>query len=121
MTPDRAVADVGTAPGEVVWASLGPARGREQDGHRPVLVVASEPYLRVVTALALVVPLTTVDRGWPNHVRVRGAHRLLAPSWAMTEQVRAIDRARITGSAGYADGTTMADVAVYLGDFLGLG
>ncbi len=121
MTPDAAGAeDVATVPGEVVWAALGPVRGREQDGHRPVLVVASEPYLRVVTTLVVVVPLTTAHRGWPNHVPVRGALRLPAPSWAMTEQVRAIDRARITGKAGYADGATTAAVAVYLRDFLAL-
>jgi mRNA interferase MazF len=107
--------------GELVWARLAPATGREQDGHRPALVVASDPYLRTVTSLAVVVPLTSVDRGWPNHVRVRGAHRLPAPSWAMTEQVRTIDRSRITGRAGYADAATVREVGVYLGDFLGLG
>lgn len=109
------------AHGELVWVRLQPAAGREQDGHRPALVVASDPYLRTVTSLAVVVPLTSVDRGWPNHVRVRGAHRLPSPSWAMTEQVRTIDRARITGRAGDADAATLREVAVYLGDFLGLG
>lgn len=113
--------DTATVPGEVVWATLAQTTGREQDGHRPVLVVSSEMYLRVVTALAVVVPLTSVDRGWPNHVPVRGAHRLPTRSWAMTEQVRAIDRSRITGRAGYADAATMHEVGVYLGDFLGLG
>ncbi len=107
--------------GELVWARLSPAAGREQDGRRQALVVASDPYLRTVTSLAMIVPLTSVDRGWPNHVRVRGAHRLPSASWAMTEQVRTIDRTRVTGRAGYADAATLTEVALYLGDFLDLG
>lgn len=108
-------------PGEILWANLAPVAGREQGGHRPVLVVASEGYLRAVTTMAVVVPLTTVDRGWPNHVRVYGPHTLEHPSWAMTEQVRAIDRGRLTGRAGHAALATMAAVSLYLGDFLDLG
>lgn len=32
-------------PGAVVWGSLDPIRGREQGGHRPLLVVASQECL----------------------------------------------------------------------------
>lgn len=57
--------------GSVVWAVLDPASGREQARRRPVVVVAAEDYLDAVTTL-VVVPVTTVDRGWPNHVLLRG-------------------------------------------------
>lgn len=107
--------------GDLFWAALAPTTGREQDGHRPVLVVASPGYLRTVTSLVLVVPLTTTDRGWPNHVPVRGTHTLGTDSWAMTEQVRTIARSRLTRYAGRADLRTTAAVGVWLGDFLALG
>lgn len=113
-----------TAPpllrGALVWADLAPLRGREQGGHRPVLVIASRPYLELVTTLAVIVPVTSVDRGWPNHVRLRGAVGLDRPSWAMTEQVRTITRERVSAVVGLVDDDTLADVDVWLRDFLAL-
>ena len=106
--------------GSVCWAELDPTRGREQGGRRPVLVVASHAYLDVVTSLALVVPVTSVDRGWPNHVPLRGAAGLDRPSWAMTEQIRTVSRDRLVAVAGVVDDETLADVDVFLADFLGL-
>ena len=105
----------------MVWAVLDPTRGREQAGRRPVVVVAAEDYLDVVTTLVIVVPVTTVDRGWPNHVPLRGEVGLERDSWAMTEQPRTIDRARMRAVAGRVDAATAAEIDVWLGDFLGLG
>lgn len=105
-------------PGDVVWADLGSTVGREQSGRRPALVVANATYLGLVTELAIVVPLTTHDRGWDNHVEV-GAD-LPRPSWAMTEQVRVIDRRRLGNLIGGADDETMDAVRVWLIDFLDL-
>jgi len=94
------VTELDLAPGAVAWASLEPVRGREQGGHRPVLGIASAGYLEAVTTLAIVLPITTVNRGWPNHVRVEGASGLERPSWIMTEQPRTLTRERLTAVAG---------------------
>lgn len=104
-------------PGVVVWAELDPVVGREQGGRRPVLVVASRGYLDVVDQLALVVPLTSVDRGWPNHVALTGLGR---PSFAMTEQLRTVSRSRVHGVLGVATTGELAEARRWLGDFLGL-
>ena len=106
--------------GSVAWADLSPTRGREQAGKRPVLAVASRGYLTTVTTLVVVLPVTTVDRGWPNHVPLRGAHGLDRASWAMTEQLRTIARDRISDVVGLVDDATLSDVDVYLRDVLGL-
>jgi len=106
--------------GAVAWADLDPVRGREQAGTRPVLVVASAGYLAAVTALAIVLPVTTTDRGWPNHVRLRGSTGLDRPSWAMTEQPRTLARERLVRVVGLVDDETLAGVDVYLRDFLDL-
>ena len=108
------------APGVIAWASLDPIRGREQGGHRPVLVVASAGYLDAVTTLVLVVPITTVDRGWPNHVRIDEDSPLDRPSWAMTEQIRTLSRDRITSASGVVTEECLAAVRVWLADFLDL-
>ncbi len=107
------------APGDLVWIAPDPAIGREQGGRRPALVVASDDYLAAVDALAIVVPVTSVDRGWPNHVPITGAD-LPATSWAMTEQVRTISRERIVGHAGAADTPTLVVVRRWIRDFLDL-
>jgi mRNA interferase MazF len=106
-------------PGDVVWAQPEIAVGREQAGRRPAMVVAGAGYLDTVDALAVVVPITTVDRGWPNHVEVVGAdlgHR----SWAMSEQPRTISRDRVVGRAGRVDPATLAAVRGWIADFLEL-
>jgi mRNA interferase MazF len=118
------VAEAGAAgdsllPGDVVWARPEIAVGREQAGRRPAMVVAGAGYLEIVDALAVVVPITTADRGWPNHVEVVGAE-LGRRSWAMTEQVRTISRERVVGRAGRADPATLAAVRGWIADFLEL-
>lgn len=112
--------DESLEPGQIVWATLQPVRGREQGGHRPALVIASRGYLDAVTTLAIVVPVTTVDRGWPNHVLITGPSGLDRPSWIMTEQLRTVARERLTGVAGRVDDRCLATVRVWLGDFLDL-
>jgi mRNA interferase MazF len=106
--------------GGIVWVDFDPTRGSEQRGTRPALVVCSAGYLASVPRLVIVVPLTTVDRGWPHHVPVRGPEaRLPKPSFAMTEQPRTIARERASKSAGRADTATIDAVDRWLRDFLG--
>jgi mRNA interferase MazF len=112
--PDRRL-----APGDVVWVAPEIAVGREQAGRRPALVVAGADYLDVVDTLAIVVPLTTVDRGWPNHVPVEGS-ALPLESWAMTEQVRTVSRERVVATAGRVDPQTLGAVRGWIRDFLEL-
>ncbi|WP_298226851.1 type II toxin-antitoxin system PemK/MazF family toxin [Gryllotalpicola sp.] len=107
--------------GSVVWADLDPSVGREQGGRRPVVVVASDLFLEQADTLAIIVPATTSDRGWPNHVPLRGADLSLArPTFAMTEQVRTVTRDRLFDPIGTADAATMVEVDRWLRDFLAL-
>lgn len=105
------------SPGDIVWVSPDTAIGREQKGRRPALVVAGAEYLEIIDSLAIVVPLTTVDRRWPNHIPISGG-ALPHPSWAMSEQVRTISRERIVGRGGRADPATLATVRTWIADFL---
>jgi len=105
-------------PGSVFWAAPDPTVGAEQLSGRPFVVVASTDYLEQVTQLVLATPVTQKDRGWPNHIELIGATGLDSRSFAMTEQVRAISRQRITKVVGAVDATTLARIAEYLRDFL---
>jgi mRNA interferase MazF len=106
--------------GDVVWAELGTGVGREQGGRRPVVIIASNDFLAAVDRMIIMVPVTSRNCGWPNHVAVSGATGLDRPSYAMTEQVRAISRERVVGHAGSIDQQSLDRVRVYLRDFLDL-
>jgi mRNA interferase MazF len=106
-------------PGSVVWVNLDPTVGREQAGRRPAVIVASAGYLKAVTELAIVVPGTTTQRGWPQHVELTGPGLTLQrPTFAMTEQPRTISRARIVGVAGKIDKSCLNIIRRWLNDFL---
>lgn len=107
--------------GDLAWTDFSPTRGREQAGQRPAVIVASNEYLDSVRDLVIALPVTTVDRGWPHHVRLRGATvDLIKPSWALTEQPRTISRDRLTRSAGQVDADCLAEIDQWLRDFLAL-
>jgi mRNA interferase MazF len=104
----------------VVWVQLDPTLGREQAGTRPAVVLSSDDYLDAVPELAIVVPVTTRDRGWPHHVQLRGRRlSLQRASFAMTEQPRTISRQRISHHAGIVDDQTMDSITMWIRDFLG--
>ncbi len=84
-----------------------------------MLIAASDAYLETVTSLAMVLPITTVKRGWPNHIQLVGPTGLESESWAMTEQLRTVARSRLVKPSGHVLPETMAAVRMYLGDFFG--
>ena len=101
-------------PGDVVWVELAPARGREQSGRRPAVVVSSLDHLQAATTLVTVVPATSRDRGWPNHVALEGPIEVAGAILAMTEQVRTIARERVVGSAGSVSSDCLADITAWV-------
>lgn len=86
-----------------------------------MLIVASDMYLEQADTLAIVLPATTTDRGWPNHILLRGPGlRLQQETYAMTEQPRTLTRDRFAEVIGVVDTATMREVDVWLRDFLSL-
>lgn len=107
------------ARGAVVWADLDPGRSGAGATIRPVLVVASDLYLARAAGLAIVLPTTTTDRGWPHHVRLRGIGLMLRePAFALTEQPRTLTRDRLGTGLGVVDVDTLRAVYHWLRDFL---
>ncbi len=105
------------APGDLVWVLLNPVVGREQSGRRPAVVISSPGHLAVADTLVTVVPVTSVDRGWSNHILLRG-DVLERASWAMTEQVRTISRQRVVGKAGRVDAESLAEIREWVVTFI---
>ncbi|WP_281245297.1 type II toxin-antitoxin system PemK/MazF family toxin [Paramicrobacterium humi] len=73
-----------------------------------------------MTTLFIAVPVTTVNRGWPNHVLLKGELGPDRASWAMTEQPRTLNRDRVTAAAGFVTPECLDSVTMWLSDFLDL-
>jgi len=81
---------------EVWLARLDPIAGHEQAGTRPVVVISRDAFNRAGWRLCLCVPLSTRDRGSPLHLRIEPPEGgLRATSFALIDQVRALDRSRL--------------------------
>lgn len=90
--------------GDIVYANLDPAKGTEQRGQRPVIVISAVS----MGSRVIVVPMTTSRRDWPTriHTRVHGIE-----GDAMCEQVRTIDISRLSEDHyGSVDPDTLADI-----------
>jgi mRNA interferase MazF len=72
--------------GDVIWISLGPVRGNEQDGYRPV-VVLTDADLNELIGRVSIVPITSTIRGWETEVMIGSLPR---PGVALIDQIRSV-------------------------------
>lgn len=82
--------------GEVWLVNLNPARGHEQAGIRPGLVISVDPFNHGPAGLVVVLPLTTVAKGIPFHVEINppdGGVRVR--SFIKCEDIRSVARERL--------------------------
>jgi mRNA interferase MazF len=100
--------------GQIHFASLGPARGREQAGRRPVLVVSSDAIncLPLVVAVVVGTDAANISRDYPVNVRVPAAESGLPRDTVfLCFQVRALDPSRfVAPQAGTLPASRMAEV-----------
>lgn len=107
--------------GSVWFVNLDPVIGHEQGGHRPALVVSSDHLHVIPSRLAIVIPITTRDRGLRAHIPIAPPEGGLAhPSLAMTEQPRTISVQRLNRRLGSVADATLAEVVDRLRWFLDL-
>ncbi len=87
--------------GDIFWANLDPTIGVEIKKTRPVVVMSNDA-INQHSRLVIVVPLTTnTARLSPSHVLIpQGEGGLSQDSKALTEQIRAMDKQRLTTKIG---------------------
>src|SRR5258708_3169757 len=111
--------------GEIWLADLGTARGHEQSGPRPVLVVSDDAFKAGLAGLVIALPLTstvTKSKNIPAHIRVDPPEGgLKTPSVILCDQLRTISKDRL-GKApwGIVSAATVAEVEKALRVLLGL-
>lgn len=108
------------ARGQVWSVRLDPTVANEQAGTRPCVVVSTDRFNSLPIRQAIVVPLTTRERGFPHHVAVTDDGGLGRASWAMCEAVRAVSTQRFGRLIGAATSDTLKEIARQLGLWFGL-
>lgn len=91
-----------------VWvARLDPIAGHEQAGTRPVVVISRDAFNAAGWGVCLCVPLSSRERGSPLHVAIAPPEGGVPSScWALTDQVRTLDRSRLIERWGAVDAET---------------
>lgn len=96
--------------GDIIKVDMSPAKGHEQQGYRPAIVV-SEENVHKETDLIWVLPITNTNKGYPTHVPVNGRTKNHKNSvatnqttgYVLCEKIKAIDplarAARLTDEA----------------------
>ena len=107
--------------GEVWLVDLNPARGHEQAGIRPGLVVSVDPFNHGPAGLVVLLPLTGVAKGIPLHVEVNPPEGgVKAKSFIKCEDVCSVAKERLARRWGKVSGSTLAAVEDRLRILLGL-
>ena len=98
--------------GELYYADLSPVLGSEQGGVRPVLIIQNDignKYSPTVIACAVTSRLNKAKL--PTHIELEAEkYSLPKDSVILLEQIRTIDKSRLTKKIGYLNSQTMAKV-----------
>ncbi len=82
--------------GEVYWANLNPAKGKEQTGLRPVLIISEDIFnARSGTVTAIAITSQPQRAGFPLTLELKES-KLPKQSWAKISQVRTLATERLT-------------------------
>ena len=103
--------------GDIYLADLNPTQGSEQSGKRPVIIVSRDA-INEHSPVVIVVPITGAENKrklYPTHVSLKsGTAGLTKDSIAVTEQVRAITKTRLTAIVGQLELDRMRVVSAAL-------
>jgi mRNA interferase MazF len=81
--------------GEIRWADLNPARGREQSGLRPVLILSHDVFNdRSGTVIAVAITSQPQKAGFPLTLELQ-TRDMPKRSWAKISQIRTLSVERI--------------------------
>lgn len=107
--------------GEIYYANLSPSQGSEQGGLRPVLVIQNDVGNRHAPT-TIIAPLTSrlAKRPLPTHVVLDATCGLPCESVVLCEQIRVVDKSRLSTRLGEVDSLTMERVDTALKISLGL-
>jgi mRNA interferase MazF len=98
--------------GDIYYADLSPVVGSEQGGMRPVLIVQNDVGNRFSPTVIVAAITSRIDKAkLPTHIELDAEkYSLPRDSVVLLEQIRTIDKSRLTKKIGYLDAKTMKKV-----------
>lgn len=106
--------------GEVYYADLSPAKGSEQDGIRPVVILQNDVGNQFSpTAIIAIMSKKTRKNPLPTHVRVK-ATGLRYHSTVKLEHIRTIDKSRLLNFVGSLNSSQLKKIDTALAVSFGL-
>jgi mRNA interferase MazF len=107
--------------GEVWLGDLGPTRGHEQSGKRPLLIFTVDAFNAGPAGLVVVLPLTSTIRGVPAHILVNPPEGgLRRPSVVLCDAIRFVTKDCLISRWGTVSAATMGNVEQAVRFLLGL-
>ena len=109
----------GILRGEIYWAHLRPARGHEQAGVRPVLIVSHDIFNeRSGTVIAMAITSQIQRAGYPLTWRIPSGV-LSKESWVKISQIRTLSTERLGDRLGQLDEQALNTVIAGLNELIG--
>jgi mRNA interferase MazF len=105
--------------GEIRWADLGTAKGHEQSGFRPVLILSHDIFNeRSGTAIVTAITSQLPKAGFPLTLELKTGD-LPKRSWVKISQVRTLSTARLGKLAGKVSPEDMSQIIEGLNEIIG--
>jgi len=96
--------------GDIYWADLNPVRGREQAGHRPVVIISQDVFNeRSGTVIAMAITSQPQKAGFPLTYELKSGE-LPKRSWVKISQVRTLSVLRLGERIGRVDHEEMVQL-----------
>ncbi len=108
----------GILRGEIRWADLNPARGHEQAGLRPVLILSHDIFNEHSgTVIALIITSQPQKAGFPLTLELKSAD-LPKKSWLKISQIRTLSVERIGKVIGKASPEELTQIIEGLNEII---
>jgi mRNA interferase MazF len=105
--------------GDIVWANLNPAKGHEQGGLRPVLVLSQDVFnQRSGTVVAVAITSKPQPAGFPLTLEISAAG-LPKRSWVKISQIRTLSVDRLGRKLAHASPEELEQVVAGLNEIIG--
>ncbi len=105
--------------GEICWADLNPAKGKEQAGLRPVVVLSQDIFNeRSGTVIAMAVTSQPQRAGFPLTLEL-DPNDLPKPSWVKISQIRTLSIERIGKRIGTVSPEELDQIVEGLNEIIG--
>ena len=107
--------------GDIYYVDLSPVVGSEQGGVRPVVIIQNDVGNRFSPTIIIAAITSQIQKAkLPTHIEISKSYGLNKNSVILCEQIRTIDKSRLTDKVGHLDASKMQRVDQAIAISLGM-